>query len=216
MKRHFLRKWLRDPSVSADVDLRAILDWDYYLERLGGAIQKIITIPAALQQVANPVPRVTHPDWLHKRLHEKTDTCRQLKLTDLFTTSFPTDTVSTIVDIEDVRGESRPSAIMSTPRVTTKRPLVAIQAPSGPPKHWREVLGDPPKLEEVGTRAWLEFHQQKWKLQAERRKWLKECGVRGSGGAPLAKRVRGLGGFLTRTRAALSQCIWQVSPLSTL
>ena len=28
-----------------------ILDWDYYIERLGSAIQKIITIPAALQQV---------------------------------------------------------------------------------------------------------------------------------------------------------------------
>lgn len=28
-----------------------ILDWDYYIERLGSTIQKIITIPAALQQV---------------------------------------------------------------------------------------------------------------------------------------------------------------------
>jgi len=30
-----------------------ILDWDYYIERLGNAIQKIITIPAALQGVSN-------------------------------------------------------------------------------------------------------------------------------------------------------------------
>lgn len=29
-----------------------ILDWGYYIERLGSAIQKIITIPAALQQVS--------------------------------------------------------------------------------------------------------------------------------------------------------------------
>ena len=28
-----------------------ILDWEYYVERLGSAIQKIITIPAALQGV---------------------------------------------------------------------------------------------------------------------------------------------------------------------
>ncbi|CDS37731.1 dna polymerase epsilon catalytic subunit a [Echinococcus multilocularis] len=210
VKRHFLRKWLKDPSISANVDLRAILDWDYYLERLGGAIQKIITIPAALQQVANPVPRVAHPDWLHKRLHEKTDTCRQLKLTDLFPTSISTNTVIGVVDIEDTpTGASEASTAMLTPRVTKKRPLMAVQAPPGPPKHWREVLGDPPKLEEVGARAWLEFHQQKWRLQAERRKWLKESGVRG-GGAPLAKRVRDLGGFLTRTRAALSQCVWQI------
>lgn len=47
-------------------DVRDILDWDYYRERLGNAIQKIITIPAAMQAVPNPVPRVKHPDWLHK------------------------------------------------------------------------------------------------------------------------------------------------------
>jgi len=48
-------------------DVRAIVDWDYYRERLGSAIQKIITIPAAMQRVPNPVPRVKHPDWLHKK-----------------------------------------------------------------------------------------------------------------------------------------------------
>lgn len=48
-------------------DVRAIVDWGYYKERLGSAIQKIITIPAAMQRVANPVPRVKHPDWLHKK-----------------------------------------------------------------------------------------------------------------------------------------------------
>lgn len=35
------------------MDSLQILDWSYYIERLGSAIQKIITIPAALQQV-NP------------------------------------------------------------------------------------------------------------------------------------------------------------------
>lgn len=48
--------------------MRDILDWDYYRERLSGAIQKIITIPAAMQRVKNPVPRVKHPDWLHKKV----------------------------------------------------------------------------------------------------------------------------------------------------
>ena len=49
-------------------DLRAIIDWNYYKERLGSAIMKIITIPAAMQRVPNPVPRVKHPDWLTKRV----------------------------------------------------------------------------------------------------------------------------------------------------
>ena len=55
----------RDQSQVPDV--RALVDWDYYRERLGGAIQKIITIPAAMQHIANPVPRIRHPDWLHKQ-----------------------------------------------------------------------------------------------------------------------------------------------------
>ena len=49
--------------------MRALVDWDYYKERLGGTIQKIITIPAAMQHVPNPVPRIKHPDWLHKQVH---------------------------------------------------------------------------------------------------------------------------------------------------
>ena len=49
-------------------DVRCILDWEYYRNRLGGAIQKIITIPAAMQRIVNPVPRIKHPDWLYKKV----------------------------------------------------------------------------------------------------------------------------------------------------
>lgn len=56
-------------------DVRGILDWQYYRERLSGAVQKIITIPAALQRVVNPVPRVAHPDWLHKRVRGRALVC---------------------------------------------------------------------------------------------------------------------------------------------
>lgn len=35
-------------------------------------------------QVANPVPRVRHPDWLSKKMLEKNDVCRQQKITELF------------------------------------------------------------------------------------------------------------------------------------
>ncbi|KAG8329998.1 hypothetical protein J6590_073656 [Homalodisca vitripennis] len=51
VKKHYLRKWLKDNSIN-DVDIRQVLDWNYYIERLGGAIQKIITIPAAMQGVS--------------------------------------------------------------------------------------------------------------------------------------------------------------------
>ncbi|VDO97023.1 unnamed protein product [Soboliphyme baturini] len=82
--RHFLKKWMNFPELSERCDIRDILDWDYYIERLGSAIQKIITIPAALQGVPNPVPRVGHPDWLHKRLLQKNDSQKQKKISDMF------------------------------------------------------------------------------------------------------------------------------------
>jgi len=44
------------------------------IERLAGTIQKIVTIPAALQNVDNPVPRVVHPPWLLQQLKEHKQT----------------------------------------------------------------------------------------------------------------------------------------------
>jgi hypothetical protein len=47
------------------------VDWSYYRERLSRTIQKIITIPAGMQRIANPCPRVEHPVWLQRQLDEK-------------------------------------------------------------------------------------------------------------------------------------------------
>ncbi|MCO5564216.1 hypothetical protein L7F22_017874 [Adiantum nelumboides] len=76
----FLRKWCK---VSSDASIRSIVDWDYYRQRLGSAIQKIISIPAAMQKVTNPVPRVVHPDWLWKKIREKNDKYRQRNISDM-------------------------------------------------------------------------------------------------------------------------------------
>ncbi|KAH9919999.1 uncharacterized protein BXZ73DRAFT_92015 [Epithele typhae] len=83
VKRTYLRKWLKDNGLT-NFDLRSILDWEYYIERLGSVIQKLITIPAAMQKVANPVPRIRHPDWLHRRVVALEDKFHQQTLTDLF------------------------------------------------------------------------------------------------------------------------------------
>ena len=61
VRRHHLRRWLKDNTMT-DFDIRKVLDWNYYIDRLGGTIQKIITIPAALQSVPNPVPRIQGGD----------------------------------------------------------------------------------------------------------------------------------------------------------
>ncbi|CAM9095659.1 unnamed protein product, partial [Laminaria digitata] len=83
VKKHYLRKWLKDPAME-DFGIRSMLDWDYYLERLGKCIQKIITIPAAMQKVDNPCPRVKHPEWLRKIVREINDGFHQTKIDQLF------------------------------------------------------------------------------------------------------------------------------------
>jgi len=44
----YVRKWCK---VSSEVAIRSIIDWSYYKQRLSSAIQKIVTIPAAMQKV---------------------------------------------------------------------------------------------------------------------------------------------------------------------
>ena len=85
--RAFLKEWTKDaPGGDPDEtpDMRDLVDWDYYTTRLSSAVQKIISIPAALQHVTNPCPRVAHPDWLHKMVRDKDDVFKQKKLKDMF------------------------------------------------------------------------------------------------------------------------------------
>jgi DNA polymerase epsilon subunit 1 len=100
VKRSYLRKWLRNNGLT-DFDLRSILDWEYYIERMGSVIQKLITIPAAMQKVANPVPRIHHPDWLYKRVAALDDKFHQHKMTDFFNSVAPEMEPADIEDIGD-------------------------------------------------------------------------------------------------------------------
>jgi len=117
--KHFLRKWLKTSTLSDDdFDVKNILDWDYYRERLSKTIQKIITIPAALQDIENPVPRIPHPDWLAKTVRRRNDRYQQMDITSMFSRieKKPAETVSpsAVTDIEDISRMSR----------TEKRPMV--------------------------------------------------------------------------------------------
>ena len=39
VKGKFLRKWLKEPSLTnQELEMKNILDWDYYVERLGNTI----------------------------------------------------------------------------------------------------------------------------------------------------------------------------------
>merc|ERR1719210_801965 len=79
VKKTWLRQWLQDSSLT-DFDMRSIIDWEYYKDRLCAVFQKLISIPAAYQSIANPCPRVKIPEWLRKRVAEQNDRFQQQSL----------------------------------------------------------------------------------------------------------------------------------------
>ncbi|KAI9889150.1 MAG: DNA polymerase epsilon catalytic subunit [Vezdaea aestivalis] len=178
VKRFFLRKWMRDDP--GDMDLRTILDWDYYLERLGSVVQKIITIPAALQKVKNPVPRVPHPGWLQRRINIKEDRMKQKKVTDVFEKRIvDKKTLSDITNLQDHRmpdlgdlEDFGSSALMKPKNGITAKMLPKRKAPepavvttvdpyASLPAHIPDISKD--------YEGWLQYHKKKWKIQKQAR-----------------------------------------------
>ncbi|PTB61955.1 DUF1744-domain-containing protein [Trichoderma citrinoviride] len=176
VKRAYLKKWLKEEP--ADTDPRALLDWDYYLERLGSVIQKLITIPAALQKVRNPVPRVPHPDWLQRRINIKDDKMKQKKLTDLFSSKEPLADITNINgpradDMEDFGSKllkpKQLGALIASSQVQAtsqkrKSPEPAEERPN-PVAALPSAMPDPSD-DYVG---FLQYQKKKWKLQKQAR-----------------------------------------------
>uniref|UniRef100_A0A8C8ZMW8 DNA polymerase epsilon catalytic subunit n=1 Tax=Prolemur simus TaxID=1328070 RepID=A0A8C8ZMW8_PROSS len=233
VRKHFLRKWLKSSSLQ-DFDIRTILDWDYYIERLGSAIQKIITIPAALQQVKNPVPRVKHPDWLHRKLLEKNDAYKQKKISELFVlegrrqvvmAQAPEDSPRPgVADMEDFGLTQPPHPAVP---VATKRKRVLWESQEESQElaltvPWQEILGQPPPLGTTQAEwlVWLGFHKKKWQLQARQRlARRKRQRLEPSRGALRPGAIRdgpatGLGSFLRRTARSILDLPWQIVQIS--
>jgi DNA polymerase epsilon subunit 1 len=167
VKRTYLRRWLKDPGLAV-FELRSILDWDYYIERLGSVIQKLITIPAAMQKVNNPVPRIHHPDWLHRRVLATEDRFRQRKVTDFFGGGgggATTDTQTQLgdagdVDMEDF-GESAPRP-KGQPRIAFVTHKPKRRSPSPEPE---DVLSKPVPRASGNYRAFLKAMRPRWKTR---------------------------------------------------
>lgn len=175
VKRHYLRKWMKeDPD---DMDPRTIIDWDYYLERLGSVIQKLITIPAALQKVRNPVPRVAHPEWLDRRIRIKDDIFKQKKMTDMFEkkplgeAEINTLDSRMLGDLEDFGSQSL------TQKFNKK--AVAIKVPASQKRKAAEAAAVsanpfdslPPNMPSITEdyEGWLQYQKKKWKIQKQAR-----------------------------------------------
>ncbi|KAI5118298.1 hypothetical protein M0805_003817 [Coniferiporia weirii] len=162
VKRTYLRKWLKDNSL-ATFDLRSILDWEYYIERLGSVIQKLITIPAAMQKVANPVPRIRHPDWLHRRVAALDDKFKQHKVTDFFRKALSSEESQTqapsLRDLEDLEDLDRP-----------ERPRITVTKRAGRKRLEEDDANEPPaKLPDPykNYSKWLKAVKVRWRARLQ-------------------------------------------------
>ncbi|MCJ1477103.1 DNA polymerase epsilon catalytic subunit [Lambiella insularis] len=211
VKRYFLRKWMKDDP--GDMDPRTILDWDYYLERLGSVIQKLITIPAALQKIRNPVPRVGHPDWLQRRINVKDDRFKQKKMTDLFEktplSELPTNTLDhrLPVDLEDFGASQGPKPRSShAMKMVQKRKSPESLGPSTVDPYARLPAVMPSATEDYS--GFLEYQKKKWKIQKLARIRRRQLFGERSNVA-----TDSLGGFFRNQAGLLFTNTWQVLQL---
>ncbi|SCU99256.1 LAME_0G02454g1_1 [Lachancea meyersii CBS 8951] len=161
LKRVFLRRWLVDSSLE-NFDPRAIIDWEYYRERLASVVQKIITIPAALQNVKNPVPRVEHPEWLRKKIATSEDKFKQASLNSFFKKATPKPALT---DIEEAFKE-QPLAVANrrVAKVTSKRSSKRKTADAEEKEAALVLPSVMPSMTEDYV-AWLSYQKIKWKIQ---------------------------------------------------
>ncbi|CAL55806.1 DNA polymerase epsilon, catalytic subunit A,C-terminal [Ostreococcus tauri] len=173
--RSFLKEWTKDNDLSGEddemPDMRDLVDWEYYKTRLAGAIQKIISIPAALQGVENPCPDVKLPDWLNKRIREKNDKFAQQDLKKMFRAQFAAGAPLAkkdlnMLDIED--------SFTGTPSRARARSLLTNGDAPRTPEQVVTPNGKAPRTpgsasateapdRETDYDGWLKFYKAKWK-----------------------------------------------------
>lgn len=211
----YVRKWCK---ISSDVGIRSIVDWSYYKQRLSSTIQKIITIPAAMQKISNPVPRVVHPDWLHKKVLEKEDRFRQKKLFDIFSPAIKEKNIEK--DIEDIlsNGKVQPKPMVHFHKAingNSQRKNTTCMPHS--PQQTLVSLNKNDKFVEninrdVNYQGWLEMKKRKWKHTREQRKRprldnLKQ--MRSLGGRN-DQDVLGISSIFKRHESVLLRSYWQI------
>ncbi|KAL0233672.1 hypothetical protein PCE1_002181 [Barthelona sp. PCE] len=79
-RKQYLKRMLG--SDAAELDLRDLLDWDYYLKRFSQQLLKLVIIPAVLQNIPNPMPEVELPRWVESKIKNANTT--QLTLDSFF------------------------------------------------------------------------------------------------------------------------------------
>ncbi|KAF1787624.1 DNA polymerase epsilon, catalytic subunit A, C-terminal [Phytophthora cactorum] len=201
VKKHFLKKWLKDPHLQ-DFDIRSILDWDYYRTRFASTVQKIISLPAAFQNVKNPVPRIELPDWMRKQVREKNAKHQQGNIKQFFKAaakgSDNGDYVAELIDMEDLVKGKQPSRLGKP--LSRKRRKKTVDR--GDCSSRIEEIDDDDvnvtaakvKLGEVPFTEWLKNRKKKWKSMLGKRRREREERMRnysGAGGFGMANSAHG-------------------------
>lgn len=168
VKSKYLRRWLRDPSLT-NFDPRTIIDWGYYRERLASVVQKIITIPAALQGVRNPVPRVNHPDWLQRKIDIGDDKMKQTSINRFFKTAPKgSKIVLPPADIEDI-GSTVSGDGNKIAKVTSKKRGRKQDGNIELEEEEQRILNGKMPDPLVNYPAFLIYQKIKWKVKAKER-----------------------------------------------
>ncbi|TDH74036.1 hypothetical protein CCR75_003841 [Bremia lactucae] len=195
--KHFLKKWLRDPHLQ-DFDIRSILDWDYYRTRFASTVQKIISLPAAFQNVRNPVPRIALPDWMRKQVREKNAKHQQGHMKQFFSAitkgSENEDYVAQLIDMEDFTIGKQP-ACFKKPHVKRKRNKCSSVVEDVEDSDDADNLCvSKVKLGEVPFAEWLKNRKKMWKFMLRKRRREREERMRsynGVGGFGMANSAHG-------------------------
>lgn len=209
--RTYLRKWCGGAVTSGDTqipDVRDIVDWAYYKERLGSAIQKIITIPAAMQDVRNPVPRIKHPDWLYKMVSEQKDARKQVTMTRYLTEN-RAQNISFPIDIEDGL-ETREMEIVEIEAAKPTSPHGGGDVPGED----ATISPQTPLVRGDNYDQWLESRKKAWrKARAERKRNMQESRYMES--QKKAREMRsGLDGLFAQQSDYLTSHQWNIVSLS--
>ncbi|KAK5966376.1 DNA polymerase epsilon catalytic subunit [Trichostrongylus colubriformis] len=196
VKCHYLKHWTKQPGLPMEkMNIRELLDWDYYIERLGSCIQKIITIPAALQGLPNPVTRIPHPDWLANKIKNRFDSIRQPRITDLFQKKVP-DELPLVINENGKRSRDDMEQVELPDRDEGNK--------ENDPKKQRSLpeVNEPlakKTLARDGFDEWLRYLKKKWRL-AKTNNLIK----RKERGSTMVERM------LSNTRESMRDRIWQV------
>ena len=207
VRHHYLKKWLKDNTIGPDLDIREIIDWEYYVGRLNNCMQKIVTIPAALQGLDNPVPRVAHPDWLAKQVRERKSGFKQRRLSNFFSKGKPEEH-KTLSDLEDF---GKPAAAAGPKKAPLIRQFFKTAGTDVLHDHRDRQTEEPapaarPKVNlERDYEGFVRANKKQWKELRKERRRLREAGIstgrRGPGG---------VANFFQRQSVAAGSANWQI------